>query len=146
MVWYNPVTWFNNRPKLIAYFIDETGHVFRREVKYENNKFDLKYAGEHMTYIVDHERMLYDAKKNQGTSFYYVNNPEPIRFQHMRNKDLDSVGFRKILESKAIIDLFSEEGMNRILILIILTSIVLFLVVVSLAKQFNLIGAGNGTG
>ena len=144
---FNPTTWFQKRPKIIAYFIDETGHVFKKKVKYDNNVFYIRYAGNKMMYIVNHERVLYDARSNKGVSYYYLNNPEPIKFQHMRNKELDSVGFKKIIDSKAIIDLFSEEGAKKMMIIIILLVVVIILCILILGFEGGFIhyNAANAT-
>lgn len=134
---------FKGKRVLRAYFIDETGRIFKKEVHYSNNIFSIKIGDDLQSYIVDHNFMVYDAKDRVGTSVYYVNNPNPVRLQHERNNQVDSISIKKILDSKAIKDLFSEENKELInwILIIVIVNIMLTLVVG--AKVFNFIKWSN---
>lgn len=132
------------RPKIKAFFIDEAGLIIDKKFKYTNNTFSTKAFGEPQAYIVDHNFIVYDKKTKIPVSLYYVNNPSPIRIQHERNKELDGIGFKKILDSKTISELFSEENKNVMLILIILIGLNMLLTAVVLLVQFKVIKVGGG--
>lgn len=105
--------------KLSVVFIDETGHEHPKKVSYKNNVFHTKINGEEGSYIVDHNYIVHDGK-NRPKSYYYTNNPNPIRIQHARNEVLDSISFKRIIDSKVVTDLFAEEGLGKLFILLIL--------------------------
>lgn len=125
---------FKKKRVLKASFYDEAGRVVVRKVKYQNNTFTQKFNGELQTYIVDDAYINYDAKTNQPMSSYYINNPQPIRFLHERNNEVDSIGFKKIIDSKVIKDLFSDEDSTKMLLLIILICISIAVSAFTLAK------------
>jgi hypothetical protein len=120
---------FKTKQKLKATFFDETGSVFIKEVKYENNKFDVseKLFGKKGTYIVDANFIVYARKTRTPMAYYYTNNPNPIHIQHVRNKDVDSIGFKRILDSKVIVDLFSSDGIKFLTVILILCIIILLI-------------------
>jgi hypothetical protein len=133
---------FKKRNRLKAIFIDETGHIITYKVKYANNVFTKRIHGEEGSYIVDHNYIVY-GKNNEATSAYYTNNPNPIRLQHQRNENLDSLGFKRIIDSKAVADLFSAEGTNKMMMIIILIGINLLLTIFLLLIQFKVIKVGQ---
>lgn len=130
---------FQKKSKIKAIIIDEVGKLHTKKVAYNNNSFTLLVNGEKHAYVVDHNFVTYDIKGNFPTSFYYINNPQPIRMQHERNDELDSISFKKILDSKVITDLFSEEAKNVLMILMILIIVNLVLTGLLAAIQFKLI-------
>lgn len=130
---------FQKKSKITAIIIDEVGKVHTKKVPYANNSFTLLVNSQKHAYVVDHNFVTYDIKKNGPVSFYYVNNPQPIRMQHERNADMDSIGFKKILDSKVITDLFSEEAKNLLTILMILIIVNLVLTGLLAAVQFHII-------
>lgn len=126
--------------KLRAIFIDEVGNVIIKNVKYQNNIFSIKDFGEEkMAYIIDHNFIVYDKKSSLPISFYYKNNPNPIRIQHERNDEVDGIGFQRILDSKTIQDLFTDEGLKKITLLMVLMIISLVLTLIVLLAQFGVI-------
>lgn len=138
-LWESFKSFFKKKRKLHVTFFDEIGNVYNKEIKYENNMFKIKEFGEKVAYIVDHNFVLYDKSNHMARAYYYVNNPQPIRIQHERNQDLDSIGFRKILDSKVIADLFSEEGKNLMFWILIVGIINGVLTMIVLAKIFDVI-------
>lgn len=92
--------------------IDEVGRRTKHYVTPVNNTFRLKFEDGEQDYIVDHNFLILDQKKKILVGYYHKNNPQPIHMEHKRNPDLDGRGFREIMESKVVKDLFSEEGMN----------------------------------
>lgn len=116
-------TFFRKKKKLIVFFIDETGRIIKKERRYKNNTFTEKSFGEPMAYIVDHNFVNYERKSSLPVAFYYVNDPRPIRLSHKRNEEVDAIGLQKILDSKAIRDLFANEADKLQLILIILIGV-----------------------
>ena len=138
-------TFFRKKSKLRVIFIDEVGNVSNKIVKYANNTFEVKIQGEKQAYLVDHNFIMYDKGDRTATSFYYVNNPQPIHIQHSRNKDgIDSIGFKKILDSKTIQDLFSSEGMNIMKVIMFLAIGILLLQLIGLLVQFGVIKVASG--
>lgn len=127
------------KSRLKAIFIDEAGIVSIKKVKYTNNTFSLKSFGEDQAYVIDHNFVTYDSKTKNPVSFYYVNNPNPIRIQHERNKDVDGIGFKKILDSKTISDLFSDEGKNIMTLLLILLAVNIVITLVVALVVFKVI-------
>lgn len=123
--------YFKSKEKLRVFFIDEVGKLTIKNVTYVNNNFTISdgLLGKKRAYLVDHNYIIYDKKTGEATSFYYTNNPNPIHIQHERNKDVDSIGFKNILDSKVIEELFSQEGvkMMTILLILVIVIIVLFL-------------------
>lgn len=120
---------FKKKQKLRAIFFDETGSQFKKDVVYENNKFKIseKLFGKKGVYIVDNNFVLYDRKTRIPISYYYANNPNPIHIKHERNADLDSIGFKKMLDSKVITELFSNDGIKFLTIILILVIILLLI-------------------
>lgn len=118
---------FKKKQRLIAVFFDETGSEFRREVTYENNKFEVseKLFGKKGSFIVDHNFIVYDRKSRTPKSYYYTNNPNPIHIKHERNRDVDSIGFKRLLDSKVIEELFSNDGVKFLTVILILVIVVL---------------------
>lgn len=106
-----------------------------RSVKYDNNEFTTKFGGKPHSYIVDHNFIVYDAKSKMPTSAYYVNNPNPIRLQHERNEELDSISFKRILDDKTVSDLFSPEGKNMLMILTMMVGACIALIIIVIAIQ-----------
>lgn len=136
---------FKKKSRLHCVFIDEIGDVHFVEVKFSNNTFTTKFFGEPQTYIVDHNYILYNRKSKTPIAFYYVNNPNPIGIQHERNRDVDSIGFKKILDSKTIQDLFSEEGQKKINLVLILVIVNIAITIIILLIQFKVIKVGGAT-
>lgn len=126
---------FKSKRRLRAYFIDEAGLLIIREIKYDNNSFTTKFNGNLHAYIIDHNFIFYSAKDKTPCSFYYVNNPHPVHIQHERNIDVDSIGFKQILDSKTITDLFSNEGKNLLLMLTIMVGACIVLGLIMIAIQ-----------
>lgn len=136
---------FKTKRRLKAHFLDEAGLFFTREVKYDNNMFSTKFGGKDHAYIVDHNFIFYDAKDRRPSSLYYVNNPNPVRLQHERNLEADSIGFKNIIDSKTVQDLFSPEAANKMMILIIMLGVVILLVIVVIAVQAGWLHLGTST-
>lgn len=132
-------SFFKKKSKIKAIVLDEVGKIHIKKVPYSNNTFTLTFNGEKQAYTVDHNFVTYDAKSNMPTSFYHINNPEPIRMKHERNTEMDSISFKKILDSKVITDLFSPEGKNLLTILMILIVVNLALTGLLAAIQFKII-------
>lgn len=130
---------FKKKSKIRAIIQDEVGKIHTKKCPYSNNSFTVVINAEKHAYVVDHNFVTYDAKNNMPTSFYYINNPQPIRMQHERNEEVDSIGFKKLLDSKVITDLFSEEGKNMLTILMILIIVNLALTGLLAGIQFKLI-------
>ena len=135
---------FRSKRRLRAHFIDEAGLIFTRVLPYDNNTFTTKFAGHEHSYIVDHNYIVYSSKDRMPTSLYYVNNPHPVRLQHERNLETDSVGFKNILDSKTIQDLFSPEAKNVLMILMIMVGVAIVLVLEVLAQTAGWINIGGG--
>jgi len=129
---------FKKKNSLKAVFHDETGREYSKNVTYTNNKFDTKINGESHTYIVDKNRVYHDLK-NEPLSHYYTNNPDPILLDHTRHAEIDSTSFRNIMESKAITDLFAEEGKKILDILLILVIANIIIGLIGLGVLFKLI-------
>lgn len=130
---------FMKKSRLKAMFIDEVGLVSEKKVKYTNNTFSVKNFGEAQAYVVDHNFVTYDKKTKMPVSFYYVNNPNPIRIQHERNKEVDGIGFKKILDSKVISDLFSDEAKSIMTMLLVLIGVNLLFSLVIVLILFKVI-------
>lgn len=146
MAWHSFITDIFFRPKKIrAIFIDETGSLIEQFHKYSNNKFETKFGEHEMAYIIDHNRIVYDKKK-MPTSFYHVGDPSPIDVNHKRDTELDAIGFKKILDSKTIVDLFSNDGnknLMTLLIILIIGNIILSVVIMMI--QFHFIKVPGAT-
>lgn len=128
---------FKKRSKLRAIIHDETANVYQKDVVYSNNVFMISINGEKHAYVVDHNFVSYDQKTKIPISYYYISNPQPIRIQHERNQEVDSIGFRKILESKVITDLFSDEARNTLFLLVVLIIISMLLSAACFAAQMG---------
>jgi hypothetical protein len=117
---------FKKKQKLVAIFFDETGSTYAREVVYSNNRFEVsdKLFGHKGVYIVDHNFIIYDRRTRKPYCYYYTNNPNPIHIHHERNKDVDSIGFKRILDSKVITELFSTDGLKFLTVILIIVIIV----------------------
>lgn len=126
-LWHEFKQYFKKKRRLVAVFIDETGRIFEKETPYENNNFTIKIGsnlvgmgGTEQTYIVDAECMIYEVKSNLPKLFYYTNNPYPLKLKHTRSKEgVDSIGFKTLLDSKVITDLFSDEASDKLLWILI---------------------------
>lgn len=138
-LWEDLIGIFRKKRKLRAILLDEVGNVLIKNVGYENNTFTIKISGSQQTYIVDMNYVTYDKKTSLPVSFYYVNNPNPIRMRHERNKDVDSIGFKKILDSKTIQDLFSQESANKFNIMLIIVGINILLSIFIILLQTGVI-------
>lgn len=130
---------FTKKAKLKAIIFDEVGKQHEKKVEYANNYFSTSINGESHAYVVDHNFINYGAKNNEPIAHYYINNPQPIRLQHERNEEMDSIGFKKILESKVITDLFTEQAKNLLTLLMILMVITLIGVAIVGMKVFGVI-------
>lgn len=130
---------FKKKPKIKALIVDEVGRVHEKKQKYSNNSFEVMISGKKHAYVVDHNFVTYEHKSNMPMSFYYINNPQPIRMQHERNENMDSISFKKILDSKVITDLFSAEAASILTLLMILIIANLVLTGILAAIQFKLI-------
>lgn len=137
---------FRKKQKLRAYFIDEVGTVTKKVVKYKNNTFEANIQGEKGAYLIDHNNIFYDRKDRMASSFYHTNNPQPLKLNHNRNEEgIDSVGFKSVLDSKTIKDLFSSEGINQLTILLYIAIAIVIMQVISLAHQFGLLKVVGAT-
>jgi hypothetical protein len=134
---------FRKKKKLNARFIDEVGHSFDRKVKYVNNTFSISIQGVEQTYIVDMACVIYERKKKLPTSVYYVGNPNPLRFSHLRNKDVDSISFKQILDSKVVTDLFTSGLEAKVQLLIILVAINLAVSVITMMAALGFLKFGG---
>lgn len=135
---------FKRKKKLVALFIDETGRWYRKEKRYQNNTFtESSFSKEPQEYIVDQSATGIEHKSGLPVSLYHVNNPEPIRnpdlLIHRRKQELDAIGFKKILDSKAIQDLFTDDRANILMILLILVGACLIFILIIGMKVFNII-------
>jgi hypothetical protein len=120
---------FRKKTKLRAVFFDETGSEFTKNVIVENNRFEISenLFGKKGVYIADHNYIVYERKKRIPKSYYYVNNPNPIHIQHQRNREMDSIGFKRILDSKVIEELFSNSGIKFLTIILVVVCAILVL-------------------
>ena len=81
-----------------------------------------------------------------ASSFYHTNNPQPIPMNHQRNSEgIDAIGFKSVLDSKTIKDLFSGEGVNQLTILLWVAIGMVILQLIGLAHQFGLLKAVGAT-
>jgi hypothetical protein len=144
IIWKEFTGFFKKKYALKAHFLDETGHQNGngKTVKYNNNGFSIKRNGKEEHYLVRHERIIYDQGTGVAHSYYYAGNPEPILFKHTRNKEVDAIGFKQIIDSKAIEDLFKDESANLLMILLIMLVITMILVAIIGLKVFGYIKLG----
>ncbi len=134
---------FIKKRKLTAFFIDEVGKVWPKKVSYVNNTFEYKTGGQKGTYIVDHKCILYLGSNNEPCSFYYTNNTQPITMSHERDDTIDAIGFKTILDSKAISELFSSKGLNLMIILMCMIGVNMLFSLFILAIQMKWIKVGG---
>lgn len=133
---------FKKKNKMTAVIIDEVGKEYRKKVKYSNNTFMISMNGEKHAYLVDHNHVVYSTKNNEPISYYFINNPQPLKMEHHRNELVDSKGLKNLLDSKVITDLFSEEQKNLMMILLILVVINMLITIVVILIQTDVIHAG----
>jgi hypothetical protein len=123
------LSFFKKKQKLTVYMIDEVGELVIDDVTYANNTFEYTYQGKTGVYFVDHNYVQYRKKDKRAWSMYYINNPAPIQIQHKRNAELDSIGAKQIIDSKVVVDLFSDEAKSTLTIIIILICVILLLAI-----------------
>lgn len=137
----NPFSLFRPKYYIRAQFIDEAGQEFTVKKRYENNTFTLKVGGNVQTYYVDKTRMRHNPKDRYPICTYYTNNPYPLELSHKRPHEsageVDAISLTSILENKVIQDLFAPEGINKMLIIMILLIVNLFI-------TFTVLGVQNG--
>lgn len=134
---------FKKKQVIKARFIDESGRETTKKIKYTNNTFTLSFFGEDQSYMVDHKKVIYDAKDKLPILYYYVNNPNPLTLEHMRNPEVDAVGFKQIIESKVVKDLFSDEQANLLKIIVIVIIIHALISIVTMARVMGWIKGGG---
>lgn len=137
---------FRKKDKLRVIMIDEVGRFTIQQVTYDNNTFSLGgMMGKQSAYIVDHNAIYYDKKSGEGLSAYYRNNPNPIQLTHERNPDVDAVGFKNILDSKVIQDLFSQEGVKMLTVLLIIVICIAVFQLMQFYLDYRIMHAVNAT-
>lgn len=146
---------FLKKNRLRVFFFTPTGKILRKIVNPENNRFTAKVEGQKGLYIVDPNCVVYSGTYSVPTSCYYSNNPKPIRIKHERNKekiqitvngekkeiDVDSVGLHTIIQSKAITDLFKNEGAIKLLLILV---VVIINLIVTLFLAYRVYKMGGG--
>lgn len=134
------ITDFFRRKKVIeAEFIDKTGRSLTKKVKYTNDSFTVNYFGKEEEYNIDYNKMIYDMKTNQPKLKYFVGDPIPLTIENSRNPDMNASGYKAILNSKVVEDLFKEKKTDIMLIIAIMVGVSIVLSFVIIGKVFNLI-------
>jgi len=106
---------FWKKRKIIVYFMDEAGRVYKTKRKYTENKFVVNVHGRKETYLIDQTRMLMDPKQNVPVIFYYVGYPHAIKFDHKvptDKADAPSSALTEMLDNKSLKDLITKKGQN----------------------------------
>lgn len=126
--------------KLIAFFIDETGSVFKAKKAYAQNVFEVTIQGKKHTYIVKPEHVYNMGMKRMPTSFYHVGRSEPLDMRHERPASpVSAHTMNQIMKDDTLSQLFNMHAQKILTMLIILTVINILLGVVTLLVEFGLV-------
>ena len=113
------ILWWMNKNKIQCFFYDDTGGMYRKIVKPVENKFKIRFQGRQHRYLIDGKCVYYDHKKHLPTLHYYVGNPSPILLKYKEHPEANSVSLNNVMEDKSIQDLFSNDTMKELLLLIL---------------------------
>lgn len=135
---------FYKKNQLQAIFQDETGRILIKRMNYKNNQFTLKRRGQDPElYNVNPDFAKHNIKNGLPVAFYNLHNPDPIKWEFEFNEEWDSRGAEKIIKSKVIFDLFSDQMSFTTTLLLILLIVTLVLVVFLILLNTNVIHLGT---
>jgi hypothetical protein len=144
-LWENFKGFFKRKKKVICVFIDETGRQDRRAKKYKNNIVEDNHYGAPMSYVIDHDKMVYERRSGLPVAYFNVNDPVQLDMRHEQNPEMDAKGLRQVIQSKAIKDIFEDDSANLILIILILVCICLLGIIILGAHDFGFIKTGGNS-
>jgi hypothetical protein len=134
---------FYVKTKLRAVLQDELNNIHILKVLPINGKFTIKFHGIEESYNVDSQLVYNNPRKKWKMSFYNAHDPNPLNYQHYRNRDLDAESFKKVLDDKTITDLFSMDRDKRVKLLMVICAINAVLTLMILLVQFKVIKVGG---
>lgn len=134
---------FTLKKKIDVTFFTLSGTAYRAKKIIKNGVFYHSIHGTDHAYVVDFGRVYYNQKDHTPTAYYHEGNPQPLDMSHRRNDEVDSVGFRDILDSKIVQDLFSDEKSSSIFWILIISGIIGVMMLLVFLKQYGIIKVGG---